>query len=90
MAYKSHGKTNHTSEDVVAKSFNNKTMTLLNELGDSEMKLELRLTNYFKPMYAITMHKLQGMTKNRLYSMYEYKRMKYNMEYVALTRKSNK
>jgi len=88
MAYKSHGKQFYNSEDFVVKSFDNKTMTLLNEMDDSEIKVELRLTKCFKPMYAITVHKAQGMTINRPYSIYEYKRMKHNMLYVALTRTS--
>ena len=88
MAYKSHGKQFYNSEDFVVKSFDNKTMTLLNEMDDSEIKVELKFTNCFKPMYAITVHKAQGMTINRPYSIYEYKRMKHNMLYVSLTRTS--
>ena len=37
-------------------------------------------------MYAMTVHKAQGMTINIPYSIYEYKRMKHDMLYVALTR----
>ena len=41
-------------------------------------------------MYAMTVHKAQGMTINRPYSIYEYKRMKHDMLYVALTRTQKK
>ena len=64
-------------------------MTLLNEMDDSEIQVELKLTNCVEPMCAITVHKAQGMTINRPYSIYEYKRMKHNMLYVALTRTTN-
>ena len=88
MAYRSHGKQFYNSEEFVVKSFDNKTMTLLNEIDGSEIKVELKFTNCFKPMYAITVHKAQGMTINKPYSIYEYKRMRHNMLYVSLTRTS--
>ena len=44
--------------------------------------------NCCKPMYAITVHKAQGATFNKPYSIYEYKRMKHDMLYVCLTRTS--
>ena len=36
----------------------------------------------------MTVHKAQGMTINRHYSIYEYNRMQHDMLYVALTRTS--
>ncbi len=74
MAYRSHGKLFYNSEDFIVKSFDDKTMTLFNEIDDSDTKVELKFTNCFKPMYAITVHKAQGMTINRPYSIYEYKK----------------
>ena len=41
-------------------------------------------------MYAMTVRKAQGMPINEPYSIYEYKRMKNDMLYVALTRTSKK
>ena len=38
----------------------------------------------------MTVHKAQGMTINRPYSIYEYNRMQHDMLYVALTRTSKK
>lgn len=90
MAYKSHGKQFYNNEDATVKSFDDKTMTLINEMNDSEIKLELKNTNCFKPMFAITVHKAQGMTINKPYNIYEYKRMRHNMLYVALTRTSKR
>ena len=63
-------------------------MTLINDTDDSEIVVDLKFTNCFKPMYAITCHKAQGMTFNQPYSIYEYKRMKHDMLYVCLTRTS--
>ena len=57
---------------------------------NNEIEVELKFTSHFKPMYAMTVHKAQGMTINEPYSIYEYKRMKKDMLYVALTRTSNK
>ena len=38
----------------------------------------------------MTVHKAQGMTINRPYSIYEYNRMQHDMLYVDLTRASKK
>ena len=88
MAYKSNGKRFYNSEDFTVKSFDDKFICLTNDFDDTEIKIELKLTNYFKPMYAMTVHKAQGMTINKPYSIYEYKKMKHDMLYVALTRTS--
>ena len=52
------------------------------------LPVEASLTRCFKPMYAITVHKCQGMTINQPYIIYEYKLMKHDMLYVCLTRTS--
>ena len=65
-------------------------MCLLNDFDNSEINIELKLTNHFEPMCAMTVHKAQGMTINRPYSIYEYNRMQHDMLYVALTRTSKK
>ena len=70
MAYKSNGNTYYNSEDFLVKSFNDKYMCLLNDFDNSEINLELQFTNHFKPMYAMTVHKAQGMTYNKPYSIY--------------------
>lgn len=88
MAYKSNGKRFYNSEDLTAKTFDNKHMCLINDFDNTKIKVELKLTNYFKPMYAMTVHKAQCMTINRPYSIYEHKRMQHDMLYVALTRTS--
>ena len=67
-----------------------KYMCLLNDFDNSEINIELKFTNRFKQMYAMTVHKSQGMTINRPYSIYEYNRMQYDMLHVALTRTSKK
>ena len=90
MAYKSNGKKYYNSEDITVKSFDDKYMCLLNDFYNSEIDVELKFTNHFKPMYAMTVHKAQGMTINRPYSIYEYNRMQHDMLYVALTRTSKK
>ena len=63
-------------------------MTLITDADNSEIVVDLEFTNCFKPMYAITCHKAQGVTINQPYSMYEYKRMKHDMLYVCLARAS--
>ena len=52
------------------------------------VKIDIKFTNHFKPFYAMTVHKAQGMTINNDYAIYEYDRMKHDMLYVALTRTS--
>ena len=63
-------------------------MCLLNDFDKSEINIELKFTNHFKPKYALTVHKAQGMTVNRPYSIHEYNRMQHDTLYVALTRPS--
>ena len=53
---------------------------------NAEISIDLKLLNHVEPMYAMTAHKAQGMTINRPYIIYEYKLMKHDMLYVALTR----
>ena len=53
------------------------------------VKIDIKYTNHFKPFYAMTVQKAQGMTINSAYAMYEYDKMKHDMLYVALTRTSN-
>ena len=45
----------------------------------------IKFTNHFKPLYGITVHKTQGMTIEKPYSIYEYETTKHDMLYVALT-----
>ena len=87
MAYKS-STLFHNSEDYIVKSFNEATVTLINDTDNSEIVVELEFTNCFKPMYAIACHKAQGVTNNQPYSIYGYKRMNHDMLYVCLTRTS--
>ena len=49
-------------------------MTLINEIDNSEIIIDLNFTNQFKPMYGLTVHKAQGQTINQPYSIYEYKK----------------
>ena len=52
------------------------------------VKIDIKYTNHFKPLYVMTVHKAQGMTIHKSYAIYEYDRMKHDMLYVALTRTS--
>ena len=91
MAYRSGAsKTYLNSEEFVVKSFNKDKMRLEQTDTNNEIEVDLKFTSHFKPMYAMTVHKAQGMTINEPYSIYEYKRMKDDMLYVALTRTSKK
>ena len=84
MAYKSNNLF-HNSEDYIVKSFNETTMTSINDTDSSEIVVDLKFTSCFKPMYDITCHKAQGMTINQPYSIYEYQRLKHDMLHVCLT-----
>jgi len=80
----------YNSEDFTVKSFGDKYMCLLNDFDSSEINIEMKFTNHFKSLYAMTVHKAQGMTINRPYSIYEYNRMQHDRLHVALTRTSKK
>ena len=40
----------------------------------------------FRPAYALTVHKAQGASFDRPYTIYEHEKMKHDMIYVSLTR----
>ena len=50
----------------------------------------MKYTTSFKPAFAMTVHRAQGSTFTRPFSIYEYKTMKSRMLYVAITRARNK
>ena len=62
---------------------------LPNEDGEEIIVEDSDMTD-FRPAYALTAYKAQGMTINRPYSIYEYDTMDYEMRYVALTRTRKK
>ena len=51
-------------------------------------RIDIKFTNHFKPLYGIAVHKAQGMTTDKPYSIYGYSEMKHDMVYVALARTS--
>ena len=58
----------YNSGDFVVKSFCNGNITFINDIDNSEIIVDLKSTNYFKLMYAVTCHKTQGITINQPYS----------------------
>ena len=90
MAYKTHmGKVFTNSQELTVESWTDDTFTLLTH-DNKQIELEIKYTASFKPRYAMTVHKSQGSTFTMPYSIYEYKQMKPNMLYVALTRARDK
>ena len=88
MAYTSSlDKKYYNSEDFIVVDFDDEYFYLKTPKKDT-IKIDIKFTNHFKPLYAMTVHKAQGMTINKPYSIYEYDRMKHDMLYVALTRTS--
>ncbi len=90
MAYKTHmGNVFTNSQELTIESWTDDTFTLLTH-DNKQIELEIKYTTSFKPRYAMTVHKSQGSTFTVPYSIYEYKLMKANMLYVALTRARDK
>ena len=88
MAYRtSLNKKYYNSEYFVVVDFDDDYFYLKTPVGDI-IKIDIKFTNHFKPVYGITAHKAQGMTINKPYAIYEYDKMKHDMLYVALTRTS--
>ena len=88
MAYTSSlNKKYYNSEDFIVVDFDDDYFYLKTPKKDT-IKIDIKFTNHFKPLYAMTVHKAQGMTINKPYAIYEYDRMKHDMLYVALTRTS--
>ena len=93
MAYRSNGTKYHNSEEFIVKSFTESHMTITcfpYVENNIDIKIEIINSKHFKPAYAMTVHKSQGSSINRHYSIYEYQRMKHDMLYVALTRTREK
>ena len=87
MAYRtSLNKKYYISEYFVVVGFNDEYF-YLTHFGDT-LKIDIKFINHFKPLYAIAVHKAQGMTIDKPYAIYEYDKMKHDMLYVALTRTS--
>ena len=89
MAYKSHqGHIFTNSEELEIKSWTGSTLTLINDDKET-IEVDMKYTTSFKPAFAMTVHKSQGSTFTRPFSIYEYKTMKSRMLYVAITRARN-
>ena len=89
MAYKSHqGHIFTNSEELEIKSWTDSTLTLIND-DKQTIEVDMKYTTSFKPAFAMTVHKSQGSTFTRPFSIYEYKTMKSRMLYVAITRARN-
>ena len=88
MAYRtSLNKKYYISEYFIVVDFDDEYFYLKTRSGDT-IKIDIEFTNHFKLLYAITVHKTQGMTIDKPYGIYEYAKMKDDMLYVALTRTS--
>ena len=88
MAYiTSLNKKYHNSEDFIVVDFDDEHV-YLKTADDVTIKIDIAFTTHFKPLCGITVHKAQGMTIDKPYSIYEYDKMKHDMLYVALTRTS--
>ena len=59
MAY-TNNKLFYNSEDFVVKPLCNETMILVSDIDNSEVVVDLKLTNCFKPLYATACHKHKG------------------------------
>ena len=77
----------YNSEDFIVVGFDDEHFYSKTHKKDT-VKIHIKFTNHFKPLYAMAAHKAQGMTTNNDYAIYEYERMKHDMLYVALTRTS--
>jgi len=89
IAYRTHGKTFYNCDEYTVTHYNETKLTLTDDNGD-EIIIDIKLTNHFKPAFALTIYKAQGMTINRSYSIYEHGKMRSDMLYVGLTRTKQK
>ena len=61
----------YNSEDFIAVDLDDEYF-YLKTADDVTIKIDIKFTNHFKPLYGITVHKAQGMTIDKPYSIYEY------------------
>ena len=78
-----------TDENSKTKS---KTITEIHLENDDGLILKLDSSKMidFRPAYALTVHKAQGASFDRPYTIYEHEKMKHDMLYVSLTRTRKK
>jgi hypothetical protein len=90
MAYKTQmGNIFTNSQELTIHSWSDDKFILLTQ-ANIQIELDIKYTTSFKPRYAMTIPKSQGSTFTVPYSICEYKQMKANMLYVALTRARDK
>jgi len=79
-------------KQIKTKKGESKTIILISlENDDGEtIKVESSKMIDFRPAYALTVHKAQGMSIDRPYTIYEHEKMAHDMLYVALTRTRKK
>ena len=86
MAYKSHQDYVFTnSQELTVTSFTENDFTVKDSRGVEICLADMHLAK-FKPAFAMTVHKAQGNTFTCSMSIYEYRIMKHDTLYVALTR----
>ena len=69
MAYRtSLTKKYYNSEYFVVVYFDDECFYLKTPSGDT-IKIDIKFTNHFKPLYVITIHKAQGMTIDKPYAI---------------------
>jgi hypothetical protein len=69
-----------------------KTITEIHLENDDGLIIKLDSSKMidFRPAYALTVHKAQGASFDRPYTIYEHEKMKHDMLYVSLTRTRKK
>lgn len=72
MAYRtSLNKKYYNSGYLIVVDSDDEYFYLKTQSGDT-IKIYIKFTNHFKPLYGIAVHKTQGMTIDKPYSIYEY------------------
>ena len=67
----------------ICTSFDDKDVVISNKYDKTNRKIPLgELTRFLVPMFAVTVHKSQGITLNSVYTIWQWNRMDRRSKYV--------
>lgn len=77
------------NETFTVKKINKGTITITDEVEDKEIEIR-QFQTLFHPAYCMTVHKVQGTTITKPFTIYQWKHFDTKMKYTSLTRSSLK